>query len=133
MFIVAQSMGSVVTLLMALERPDLIEKLGLVGISGGMEMTQFNAEDCRPDYANELPETAPAWFIDDREDISSSLGLIQVQTLLMRCGDDAISSPVAMGYLSRLIPDIQLLSYLRQATGCLESNLLKRLQQSKPS
>ena len=95
MFTVAQSMGSVVALLMALERPDLIERLGLVGISGGMKMTQFNAEDCRPDYANELPETAPVQFIDDRADISFSFGLIQVQTFLIRCGYDAISPPAA--------------------------------------
>jgi pimeloyl-ACP methyl ester carboxylesterase len=108
MHIIAQSMGGVVALLMALEQPDLIEKLVLAGTSGGMDMTQFNAEDWRPDFTKEMPEATPSWFVDDRTDISSSLGSIQAPTLLMRGGDDAISPPGAMEYLSRMIPDTQL-------------------------
>ncbi len=108
MHIVAQSMGGVVALLMALEQPDLIEKLVLAGTSGGMDITPFNAEDWRLDFTKEMPEATPSWFVDDRTDISSSLGSIQAPTLLMRGEDDAISPPAAMEYLSRMIPDTQL-------------------------
>ncbi len=96
MYLVAQSMGGVVAILMTLKRPKLIEKLVLVGSSGGVDMVQFNGEDWRADYLKELPETAPTWFVDDRTDITHSLNSIQAPTLLMRGQDDHIQ-PLCCG------------------------------------
>ena len=107
-YVVAQSMGGVVALLMALKQPKLVEKLVLAGTSGGIDMTQFNAEDWRPDYTKGLPETAPSWFVDDRTDVTSSLGSVQTPTLVIRGEDDRISPSGAAEYLCRHIPDTQL-------------------------
>ncbi len=58
MYLVAQLMGCIVAILMALKRPTLIEKLVLVGTSDGINMAQFNGEEWRADYLKKLPEAA---------------------------------------------------------------------------
>ena len=108
MYLVAQSIGGVVAMLMALKRPQLIEKLVLVGTSGGVDMTQFSGEDWRPDYLRDLPETAPTWFVDDRTDVTHSLSSIQAPTLLMRGEDDHTSPSGVADLLSRNLPNAQL-------------------------
>lgn len=47
--LVAQSMGGVVALRVALERPDLVRRLVLVATSGGIDVTGLGAADWRPD------------------------------------------------------------------------------------
>lgn len=58
MYLVAQLMGGIVAILMALKRPTLIENLVLVGTSDGINMAQFNDEEWRADYFKKLPEAA---------------------------------------------------------------------------
>src|SRR5262249_53057920 len=48
--VVAQSMGGVVALQVALARPDLVRRLVLVATSGGVDLSRFDVEDWRPEY-----------------------------------------------------------------------------------
>jgi pimeloyl-ACP methyl ester carboxylesterase len=112
--IVAQSMGGVVALLLALERPDIVRRLVLCGTSAGMDLTPFAAEDWRADYLTEylpsLPERAPSWFADDRTDLTPRLGSITTPALLVWGADDRIVPPAAGKKLSELLPKARFVS-----------------------
>ena len=111
--LVAQSMGGVVALQIALSRPDMVRRLVLCGTSGGIDMSRFGAEDWRSAYTAEyLPsfEHAPSWFVDDRGDISAALPAIAAPTLLLWGADDRISPPAVGEYLATLLPDSRLVT-----------------------
>jgi pimeloyl-ACP methyl ester carboxylesterase len=106
--LVAQSMGGVVALQIALQRPDLVERLVLCGTSGGVDMARFGAEDWRDSYvADYLPslEQAPRWFVDDRSDLTAGIASISIPTLLLWGAEDRISPPAVGEYLHTLLPD----------------------------
>jgi pimeloyl-ACP methyl ester carboxylesterase len=105
--LVAQSMGGVVALQIALSRPGLVRRLVLCGTSGGIDMSRFDAEDWRAAYAADyLPsfEHAPGWFVDDRTDISAAMPSIAAPTLLLWGASDRISPPAVGEYLATLLP-----------------------------
>src|SRR5215475_6124112 len=52
--LVAQSMGGVVALHVALERPDLVRRLVLVATSGGLDLKRFGAADWREEYVRKF-------------------------------------------------------------------------------
>jgi len=106
--LVAQSMGGVVALRIALSRPDLVRRLILCGTSGGIDMTPFDAEDWRETYVAEyLPsfEHAPTWFVDDRTDITGAIPSIVAPTLLLWGAEDRTSPPAVGEYLATLLPN----------------------------
>ncbi|HEU0074947.1 MAG TPA: alpha/beta hydrolase [Dehalococcoidia bacterium] len=106
--LIAQSMGGVVALQIALQRPDLVQRLVLCGTSGGIDMARFNAEDWRDAYATEyLPSFnhAPSWFVDDRTDLTAQIASISAPSLLLWGAEDRISPPAAGEYLATLLPD----------------------------
>ena len=106
--VVAQSMGGVVALLLALQQPKLVRRLVLCGTSGGIDMSLFDAEDWRETYVREyLPtiEQAPTWFVDDRTDLTDQLRKVQAPTLLLWGAEDKVSPPAVGGYLQKLLPN----------------------------
>ncbi|MGA9519826.1 MAG: alpha/beta hydrolase [Myxococcaceae bacterium] len=106
--LVAQSMGGVIALQLALHRPELVRRLVLVATSGGVDVARLGAEDWRPDYARELT-AVPRWFVDDRTDVTDRLGEVRAPTLLL-WGDADRVSPVAVGrFLQQRIRDAELL------------------------
>jgi pimeloyl-ACP methyl ester carboxylesterase len=103
--LIAQSMGGVVALLVALQRPELVRRLVLCGTSGGIDLASLGAEDWRPGYAEDLPEKTPRWFVDDRSDLRERLPLIQQEALLLWGEQDTISPPAVGRYLCTLMPN----------------------------
>ena len=103
----AQSMGGIIALLAALERPKLVRHLVLSATSGGIDMSGFAAQDWRQEFRRQNPDL-PTWFEDERWDLSERLREIYVPVLLL-WGDADPISPVAAGErLRELLPDAEL-------------------------
>jgi pimeloyl-ACP methyl ester carboxylesterase len=101
--VVAQSMGGVVAMHLALERPRMVRRLVLVATSGGVDLSRFKLEDWRLEYRAEYPNARP--FVTDQrpEDLSHRLASIQSPTLLIWGAGDPISPPEVGRYVeSRL-------------------------------
>jgi pimeloyl-ACP methyl ester carboxylesterase len=102
--LVAQSMGGVVALQIALQQPERIRRLVLCGTSGGVDFKLIDRQDWRPAYLAEMPETSPRWFIDDRTDITDRLSEITMPARLIWGGEDRIVPPAAGRLLADLLP-----------------------------
>lgn len=105
--LVAQSMGGVIAVRVALARPALVRRLVLCVTSGGVDMAGLGAADWRADYRKSFPGAA-AWITS----MGASPGLpvenIEAPTLLIWGDADAIS-PVAVGrHLEARIPKAHL-------------------------
>jgi pimeloyl-ACP methyl ester carboxylesterase len=109
--LIAQSMGGVIALTIALRHPDLVRRLVLTGTSGGIDLSRFGAEDWRTEAIasqSRASERQPPWFIDDRTDLTNDLPRIEAPALLIWGADDRISPPAVGEYLTSLLPNAQL-------------------------
>lgn len=105
--LIAQSMGGVIAMRAALEKPTQVTHLVLTATSGGLDLSGFDVEDWRPALQAEQP-ALPPWFAEDRQDLSAQLGRITVPVLLL-WGDADPISPVAVGErLAALLPNARL-------------------------
>lgn len=105
--LVAQSMGGVVALRVALERPDRVRRLVLAATSGGVDAARLGVADWRPDYTRQFP-SARRFIVEQRPDLTGRLGEIGASVLLI-CGDADPISPPAVGHrLATLLPDARL-------------------------
>jgi len=102
--VIAQSMGGILAVRLALEHPDRVASLVLVATSGGVNLRRFGAADWRPDYVSELPRV-PRWFVKDRTDFTDRLGEIRVPTLLVWSDSDALSPLAVSHFLAERIPN----------------------------
>lgn len=103
----AQSMGGIIAILAALERPALVRRLILSATSGGIDMKAVGGSDWRREFRAHNPNV-PSWFEDERWDLSAGLGTIRAPVLLL-WGDADPISPVAAGERLRgLLPDAEL-------------------------
>jgi poly(3-hydroxyoctanoate) depolymerase len=103
--LVAQSMGGVIAMSLALAHPDLVSRLVLTGTSGGIDVSRFGGEDWRAEASTRATrEQTPAWFIDDRTDLTSQIASISAPVLLIWGEDDRISPPAAGEYLASILP-----------------------------
>lgn len=93
--LIAQSMGGVIAVRIALARPDLVTHLVLSVTSGGLDMKGFGAADWRDGFAAANPRL-PDWFLNDHTDLSPQIADIRQPTLLL-WGDDDPLSPVVVG------------------------------------
>ena len=101
--ILAQSMGGVIAIRAALQKPALVKHLVLSVTSGGLDVTALGAKDWRPAF-RELNPDVPGWFLEAREDLSHRLGELACPVLLL-WGDADPISPVAVGQrLAELLP-----------------------------
>jgi len=99
----AQSMGGVIGLRAALARPGLVRALVLSVTSGGIDVRALGAVDWRGEFAKNNP-SAPRWFLDARDDVTSQLHDVSAPVLLL-WGDIDPISPVAVGRrLAQLLP-----------------------------
>ena len=106
--LVAQSMGGVVAMHLALRYPELVTHHVLAATSGGIDTSPFRAEDWRISSRLANP-SAPEWAFADQEDLSPRLPNVYIPTLLIWASDDAIS-PVGVGKrLHQLLPNSELL------------------------
>jgi pimeloyl-ACP methyl ester carboxylesterase len=106
--LVAQSMGGVVAMHLALRYPELVTHLVLAATSGGIDASPYRAEDWRISSRLANP-SAPEWAFADQVDVSPQLPTVRIPTLLIWANDDAIS-PVGVGErLHELLPNSELL------------------------
>lgn len=101
--VVAQSMGGVVAIGLALARPRKIRRLVLVATSGGLDVSGLGGGEWRGEYRAEFPEAA-AWVTGDRLDYSADLPSVELPVCLIWGEADPVS-PVAVGdALAQLLP-----------------------------
>jgi poly(3-hydroxyoctanoate) depolymerase len=101
--VIAQSMGGVLAVRLALEHPERVASLVLVATSGGVDMARLGGSDWRPEYRTELPEV-PDWFEMDRTDLTDRLSRIRARTLLLWSDSDEVSPMTVARLLASRIP-----------------------------
>ena len=101
--VVAQSMGGVVAIGLALAYPQRIRRLVLVATSGGIDVGRFGAEDWRAEYQSEFPGAA-SWLTEQHVDYSGELPGIEVPVCLIWGEEDPISPPAVGRALQAALP-----------------------------
>lgn len=105
--LIAQSMGGVIAMRLAVQNPGFVRKLVLATTSGGLPMEEHGALDWRVAYRQEYPD-APQWLYSDWGDQTEHLAKIDIPVLLI-WGDSDPISPVSVGAtLERLLPRSEL-------------------------
>jgi pimeloyl-ACP methyl ester carboxylesterase len=108
--LLAQSMGGVVAVRAALEKPHLVRRLVLSVTSGGIDVASLGAADWRPTFVKNNPGL-PSWFVDERHDLTARIREITIPVLLL-WGDADPISPVAVGRrLAELFPSSRLVVF----------------------
>lgn len=105
--LIAQSMGGVIALRAALEKPELVTHLVLTATSGGMNLGELGAKDWRQEFHAANP-SLPRWFATYREDLTERLGTVRAPALLLWGDDDPISPPAVGERLAKLLPRAEL-------------------------
>lgn len=100
--VVAQSMGGVVGVRLALHIPEKITHLVLVATSGGIDVSSLGGEDWRNAYLSSFPHSQ-RWITTEKPDYSADLANIICPTLLIWGDSDPISPPSVGERLSNLI------------------------------
>jgi pimeloyl-ACP methyl ester carboxylesterase len=96
--LIAQSLGGLVALRVALAVPDRVCRLVLTVTSGGVPVHDLGGTDWREDYRREFPNAA-SWVTElnqTREDLSAKLASIDAPSLLI-WGDCDPISPLSVG------------------------------------
>jgi len=105
--ILAQSMGGIIALRLALNYPGLVRSVVLAATSGGMPMQDHGASDWREEYFATFP-SAGRWIADPVPDLSGRMHEITAPVLLL-WGDADPISPVSVGKRLRdRVPDARL-------------------------
>lgn len=105
--IVAQSMGGIVGVRLALEYKKHITHLILVATSGGINISNLATEDWRPSYLRSFPNSQ-TWITQERPDYSEDIPDISCPTLLIWGDNDALSPPPVGKTLASLIEGARL-------------------------
>jgi pimeloyl-ACP methyl ester carboxylesterase len=104
--VLAQSMGGIVAVRLALRYPAKVRRLVLAATSGGLDVARLGARDWRPDYRRAFPRAE--WVLHDRPDHEAELPLLRQPTLLLWSDADPIS-PLAVGRrLASILPNATL-------------------------
>ena len=101
--VIAQSMGGVVAIGLALAHPQKIRRLVLVATSGGLDVDVHRPEDWRQEYAREFPDAA-SWVTEQRVDHTAQLHRITAPTCLIWGEADSISPPAVGRDLHAVLP-----------------------------
>jgi pimeloyl-ACP methyl ester carboxylesterase len=102
--LVAQSMGGVVAIGLALRYPEKVRRLVLVATSGGVDVAGLGAAEWRQEYRTEHPHAA-SWVWQQQLDYGDAISAVSAPTLLV-WGDADPISPVSVGQrLAELLPN----------------------------
>jgi len=102
--VVAQSMGGIIAMQLALNHPELVTHLILTATSGGLDIARHGGTDWRPAYLHTHPHTA-RWITTENMDLTAELHRISTPTLLLWGGRDTISPPAVGAFLAERIND----------------------------
>jgi pimeloyl-ACP methyl ester carboxylesterase len=102
--LVAQSMGGVVAVGLALRYPERVRRLVLVATSAGTYVDALGAGDWRADYRAEFPNAA-AWVTKRTVDYTAQLAHVSAPTLLLWGDADPISPVAVARRLAELLPN----------------------------
>jgi pimeloyl-ACP methyl ester carboxylesterase len=105
--LIAQSLGGVVGIRLALKHPSKIAKLVLVATSGGVDIERLGGEDWRPAYLSSFPD-GDRWITEEKPDHTKEIPNIACPTLLLWGSNDSIS-PLSVGrHFMSLLPNARL-------------------------
>lgn len=105
--LIAQSLGGVVGIRLALKYPSRVSRLVLAATSGGVDIASFGGEEWRSAYLNNFPDGA-RWITTENSDHTKDLQRILCPTLLLWGSNDSIS-PVLVGrHFLSFLPNAQL-------------------------
>ncbi len=105
--LLAQSMGGVVAMSLALRHPGRVRKLVLAVTSGGVDAAALAPTNWRETYPQNYPRAA-SWILNHRIDLTPQIHRLACPTLLL-WGDADPISPIAVGeQLRSLIPQARL-------------------------
>ena len=93
--LVAQSMGGIVAVRVALRHPGKVRRLVLAATSGGIDVSRHGAAPWREEYRRAFPAAA-RWITEEQPDHTHEIGRIQTPALLL-WGDSDPISPVGIG------------------------------------
>lgn len=102
--LVAQSLGGVVAMLVALRKPSLVTHLVLATTSGGVNTEALGVADWKPAFFDAYPQI-PRWLGADARDLSAEIRTITIPTLLLWGDADPISPLVIGERLHTLLPN----------------------------
>jgi pimeloyl-ACP methyl ester carboxylesterase len=105
--LVAQSMGGLIALRVALSAPEKVRRLVLVATSGGVPVGELGGADWRREYRQVYPAAA-GWITAATEDLSERLPAITAPVLLIWGDRDPISPPAVGVRLLELLPNARL-------------------------
>ncbi|MFC3079609.1 alpha/beta fold hydrolase [Phenylobacterium terrae] len=107
--LLAQSMGGVVALKVALRNPGKVRRLVLSVTSGGVDAAARAAalHDWRAGYQQNYPNAA-AWIREDRTDLTDQIPAIGCPALLLYGDADPIAPPFVGERLAGLLPEARL-------------------------
>jgi pimeloyl-ACP methyl ester carboxylesterase len=101
--VLAQSMGGVIAMHLALRHPAKVRRLVLTATSGGIDAMRDVAYDWRPEMRRQFPQGAN-WMMTERRDLTAELPRVRCPVLLL-WGDRDRISPLAVGErLHELLP-----------------------------
>jgi len=105
--IVAQSMGGVIAVRLALTRPESVRRLVLVATSGGIDVRTLGGVDWREEYQRDFPQAAD-WIVQEQPDLTEEIKQLVTPTFLIWGDTDPISPPRVGEHLAELLPNATL-------------------------
>jgi pimeloyl-ACP methyl ester carboxylesterase len=101
--VVAQSLGGIVAIRLALRHPAKVGRLVLAATSGGLDATETAPVDWRAEYRATYPHAA-AWVTAAGPDHTQAIAGVTAPTLLLWGDRDPISPPAVGRRLAELLP-----------------------------
>ncbi|WP_216933963.1 MULTISPECIES: alpha/beta fold hydrolase [unclassified Acinetobacter] len=99
--LIAQSMGGVLAVGLALKHPQKVKGLVLLATSGGLNLKSFHCADWRTDYREQF-QAAPDWFVQDQTEFNpDQLASLEVPVLLIWGDHDPLSTVQVGQYLEK--------------------------------
>jgi len=100
--LVAQSMGGIVAVRLALRHPELVTHLILAATSGGVDVSALGGADWRASFLENFPDSL-SWITTGRPDHTAQIAHIACPLLLIWGDDDPISPPHVGVHLAGLL------------------------------